>query len=89
MKTKNDIVDSLAVNLGTSKAEAKRVLEAVLEEVKSAVKDSGITLHGFGTFKVKDRPARLVRNPSTGEKSEKAADRKVTFRAAPALLEKN
>ena len=45
------------------------VLNAVLEEVVSALsRGDRVELRGFGAFSVKNRPARIGRNPRTGEK---------------------
>jgi DNA-binding protein HU-beta len=85
--TRSDIVDSLSEKLGTSKVEARRVLDAVLEEVAAAIRSGAVTLHGFGSFKIKDLPEREVSNPRTGEKSIAPPSRKVKFRPAVALLE--
>ena len=40
---------------------------------------------GFGTFEVKDRPARKARNPRTGEEIEIAAAKAPAFKAGKAL----
>ncbi len=40
---------------------------------------------GFGTFTVKVRPARVGRNPRTGEKLDIPASKGVTFKVAPEL----
>jgi nucleoid DNA-binding protein len=85
--TRSDIVDSLSEKLGTSKVEARRVLDAVLEEVAAAIRSGAVTLHGFGSFKIRDLPEREVINPRTGERSMAKPRRQAKFRPAPALLE--
>jgi DNA-binding protein HU-beta len=42
---------------------------------------------GLGIIEVKDRPARMGRNPATGEAIQIAASKKVAFRAAKELKE--
>ncbi len=45
------------------------IVNAVLEEVVSALsRGDRVELRGFGSFSVKNRPARIGRNPRTGEK---------------------
>ena len=40
---------------------------------------------GFGTFEIKDRPARTGRNPATGESIEIAASKTPVFKAGKSL----
>ena len=46
-----------------------------------------IRLTGLGMLQVQDRPARMGRNPGTGEAIEIKASRKIAFRAAKELKE--
>ena len=49
--------------------DVEHVVNAVLEEVVSALaRGDRVELRGFGAFSVKNRPARIGRNPRTGEK---------------------
>lgn len=62
-----ELVEKIAEKNAISKAEANRILGTVIEEVMAAVKGGeSLTLVGFGTFKLQDRPARTGRNPATG-----------------------
>jgi DNA-binding protein HU-beta len=44
-----------------------------------------VRMSGLGTIEVKDRPARMGRNPATGQAIQIAASKKVAFRAAKEL----
>ena len=46
-----------------------------------------VRLSGLGILEVKDRPARMGRNPATGAAVQVAASKKVAFRAAKELKE--
>jgi DNA-binding protein HU-beta len=46
-----------------------------------------VRMSGLGTIEVKDRPARMGRNPATGQAIQIAASKKVAFRAAKELKE--
>jgi integration host factor subunit beta len=49
-------------------AHAERVVNRVLDEVAAALeRGDRVELRGFGAFSVRRRPARLGRNPRTGE----------------------
>ena len=70
------------------------VIDSVLCEAMLAIKDavrSGeeVRLTGFGSFKRKDRPARIGRNVRTGEKITIPAKTVPTFKASKDFLEKH
>ena len=78
-----ELADRLAASQELGKAEARRLLDAVLATIVDAAKSGEeVALSGFGRFKVTDRAARQGRNPQTGEAMEIAASRKLAF--APA-----
>lgn len=61
-------------------------VDAVFEAVKDAlVKGEKVAITGFGSFDVAERPARIGRNPATGEEIEIAATKTVKFKSGSAL----
>jgi len=63
---KQELVEAVAKELGTSKAGGERAVSAVLGGITKGVKkDKNVQLIGFGTFSVKKRKARMARNPQT------------------------
>ena len=84
--TKAELIALLAARMGTSKAEAKRLLEAQLEAISHhlAIGDS-VVLRGLGTFSTREAPARRGRRPTDGEALEIPAHRQVSFRASQGL----
>ena len=71
---------------GLPKAQAEAVLAGVFEAVTARLKaGERVRIGGFGVIEVKDRPARMGRNPATGEVIQIAASRKLAFRAAKEL----
>lgn len=84
--TKTQFVDRVAKRGGLLKKDAEVVLAAVFDIVSKAVREEKrFSYPGFGTFTVKERAARLGRNPRTGEAMAVKASRSVGFKAAPAL----
>lgn len=80
--TKTQLVTAIAETAGLDKTAANRALEALTDIVTREVAAGGaVNLPGLGKFACRDRPEREVRNPSTGEKMTKPADRiaKVTI----------
>ncbi|MBH1998472.1 MAG: HU family DNA-binding protein [Sphingomonadaceae bacterium] len=82
----SDLAEALATDLGVTKADAKKAVDALFTNIAAAAsKGDEISLNGFGKFKVKDSPAREGRNPSTGETIQIAASKKLTFAPAKAV----
>ena len=64
--TKAELIDVIAKNGDYSKAEAAKVLKAVVDSISETLeKGDKITLVGFGTFEVRDRAAKDGINPLT------------------------
>ena len=57
----------------------------ILAITASLIKGEKVQLSGFGTFEVKDRDARVGRNPHTKEAIEIPATRVPSFKASKAL----
>lgn len=83
---KMELVDAIASKAGVSKAQAKRALDAMVEEITAALsKKESVSLTGFGTFVVSRRAARTGRNPRTGATLNIPAMNVPRFRAGKAL----
>ena len=85
---KAELIEEVQKELGkdTSKAEAERALNAVLDSIKKGVKkDKSVQLVGFGTFQVVKRAARMGINPRTQERIKIKASKAVKFKAGAAL----
>ena len=84
----NDLADRIASN-DLSKADARKLVDSVFAAIAEAAGNGeGVSLNGFGKFKVKDAPAREGRNPSTGAAIQIAASRKLTFSPAKSVKDK-
>jgi nucleoid DNA-binding protein len=85
---KVELVEAVQKSLGkeTSKAEAERAVNAVIDSIKAGVKKTKtVQLIGFGTFKIASRKARTGVNPKTGQKIKIKASKTVKFVAGKAL----
>ena len=83
---KAELIDAVAEGADISKAAASRAVDTVLESITGALtKGDQVTLVGFGTFSVRDRAARVGRNPKTGEPINIAAAKAPGFKAGKAL----
>lgn len=65
--TKAEIVEDIAAKTGLTKKEIAEAVDQFLKTVSDALAaGKHLEIRGFGTFKVKQRKARIARNPRTG-----------------------
>lgn len=87
--TKADMAETLYEELGVNKREAKELVELFFEKIKQSLADGDeVKLSGFGSFILRDKKARLGRNPKTGEEIPITARRVVTFKPGQKLKQK-
>jgi DNA-binding protein HU-beta len=82
----------MAAELAEGHELPKKVAEAVLTDLvtmatKHLAKGDKIRLAGLGILQVRERPARMGRNPATGASIKIAASKKIAFRPAKELKE--
>ncbi|MBX7197903.1 MAG: HU family DNA-binding protein [Rhodospirillaceae bacterium] len=82
----------LAAELGDAHELSKKVATEVLTDLVTMIskhlkKGDKIRIAGLGILQVRKRPARMGRNPATGEQIKIKASKKVAFRAAKELKE--
>jgi len=83
---KQELIDNIASSADITKADAGRALDSVLDSITGALKGGdSVVLVGFGTFSVRDRKARIGRNPQTGQAIQIAAAKVPAFKAGKAL----
>jgi len=86
--TKADLIDAVAAGVEVSKRQAGEIVELILDEIKTALKNGDrVALVPFGSFVVRQRKAREGRNPKTGEKIKIAARKVPAFVAGKSLKE--
>lgn len=85
----SDLAEKLAAEQGTTKADARKAVDAVFAAIAdAAAAGEEISINGFGKFKIKDTPAREGRNPSTGATIQIAAAKKLTFVPAKSIKDR-
>ena len=84
--TKAEIIESMYQKIGFSKKEATDVVEALFEIVKNTLeRDQRLKISGFGNFLVKEKRARLGRNPHTGQPIQITPRKVLTFKPSQVL----
>jgi DNA-binding protein HU-beta len=85
----SDLADKLAAEHSLSKAEARKLFDAMIESIADAVgRGDEVSINGFGKFKVKETAARQGRNPSTGATINIPAGKKLSFTPAKAVKDR-
>ena len=83
---KTELIAAVAEKAGLTKKDAERAVNATVETItESLVKGDKVSVSGFGIFEVKNREARVGRNPRTKETIEIPATRLPGFKASKTL----
>jgi len=86
--TKADLVDHVAGAVDLPKKQADEVVQVVLDSVILALRSGEkVELRGFGSFRVRQRDARIGRNPKTGAKVQVPPKRIPYFKPGKHLRE--
>ncbi len=84
--TLKTVFERLAEGYEMPKQQAHAMATQMVEQMTSLLKNGDrVRISGLGILEVKDRPARMGRNPATGESIQIAASKKVAFRVAKEL----
>ena len=84
--TKANLIDMVADKAGLTKADSQRALDSLSDGIaKSLSKGEKVTWTGFGTFEVRQRAARMGRNPQTGAPLRISASKTPAFKAGKGL----
>ena len=78
--TKSELIQRIAdLNPHLFHRDVERIVSTILEEISEALAEGNrVELRGFGAFSVKERDARVGRNPRTGE-AVQVAEKRVPF----------
>ena len=86
---KMELISAIAEKAELSKKDAEKALTAVVESISEALQTGDkVQLIGFGSFEVKNRDARIGRNPKTKEEIRIPASKTPVFKAGKALKDK-
>ncbi len=86
--TKNELARELADDFELPRRQVIELVEAILDRITQVLKSGDkVQLTPFGQFKIRDRAARIARNPQTGEPVNVPAKRVLKFIAGRSLKE--
>lgn len=79
--TRMDLSEAIFREVGLSRNDSAQIVESVLTHMSDAlVAGEQVKISSFGTFSVRDKAARIGRNPKTGEEVPINPRRVLTFR---------
>lgn len=86
MTTTTDLIKQVAEATELTQVQIKAVLSAITDAVTTNLKaGEDVRISGLGTFVVKQRAARVGRNPATGDEIQIPESKAITFRVTKPL----
>jgi DNA-binding protein HU-beta len=83
---KGELVAAVAEKSSLNRKDAEKAVEALFECIESALMEGDrVQMVGFGTFEVRERPARKGRNPRTNEEIDIPASKAPAFKPGKLL----
>lgn len=87
--TRMDLAEAVHGEVGLSRNDSASLVESVLSHISdSLVRGETVKVSSFGTFSVRDKVARVGRNPKTGEEVPILPRRVLTFRPSHLMRDK-
>jgi integration host factor subunit alpha len=87
--TRMDLSDAIVRSVGLSRNESAEMVESVLDYMSDALASGDqVKISSFGTFSIRDKAARVGRNPKTGEEVPISPRRVLTFRPSHLLKDR-
>jgi len=87
--TRMDLNEAVFREVGLSRNESSDLVESVLNHMSDAmVKGEQVKISSFGTFSLRNKSARIGRNPKTGDEAQIAPRRVLTFRPSHLLKDR-
>ena len=84
--TRADLVEKVANKINLTKKQTEVIVNTVFQSITDSLsKGDKVELRGFGSFRIRERNARVGRNPKSGEKVEVPAKKVPFFKAGKEL----
>jgi integration host factor subunit alpha len=84
--TRSDIAEKIYQEVGLSHKDSNEILDSVLAEIENKLATGeDVKLSSFGTFMLRDKKARLGRNPKTGVDAKISPRRVISFKPSQTM----
>ena len=79
--TRLDVAEAIYTEIGLSRKDSSEILDMIIDEiVKELSLGNDVKLSSFGTFSLRDKKARVGRNPKTCVEAEISPRRVISFK---------
>ena len=86
LMTKAELVEKVAIQINLTKKQTEVVVNTVFSSItESLAEGKKVELRGFGSFRIRQRNARIGRNPKSGQKVEVPSKKVPFFKAGKEL----
>jgi integration host factor subunit beta len=86
--TKAELVDKVANKINLTKKETEGIVSIIFQSITDSLTEGDkVELRGFGSFRIRERSARVGRNPKSGESVDVPAKKVPFFKAGKELRE--
>ncbi|MBT3980949.1 MAG: integration host factor subunit beta [Nitrospina sp.] len=86
--TKADLVEKVSQQINLTKKQTEVVVNTVFQSITESLENGkGVEIRGFGSFRIRERNARVGRNPKSGEAVDVPAKKVPFFKAGKELRE--
>ena len=83
---KSDLIDRVAIRTNLTKSQTKLVVNSFINTITESLSEgTGIEIRGFGSFRIRERNARIGMNPKSGQRISIPAKKVPYFRAGKEL----
>ena len=86
--TKGELFEKVSAQINLTKKQTEVVVNTVFQSITDSLSDGKkVELRGFGSFRIRERNARVGRNPKSGAQVDVPAKRVPFFKAGKELRE--
>ena len=86
--TKAELVEKVSGQINLTKKQTELIVNTVFQSITESLSEGKkVELRGFGSFRIRERNARLGRNPKSGAQVDVPAKRVPFFKAGKELRE--
>ena len=84
--SRKELIEDIISSISMSRADAGKVLNCTFKAITEGLKRDGrVQITGFGSFELRNRSARIGRNPKTGESIKLEAWKVILFAPGKSL----
>lgn len=84
--TRLDVAEAIYTEIGLSRKDSNEILDMIVDEIVNELScGNDVKLSSFGTFSLRDKRARIGRNPKTGVEAVISSRRVISFKPSQTM----